>query len=292
MEMKRSTLFSAILLILFISGCAQNKKDFVVTISTPYGEMVAVLYDETPKHKANFIELARKNFYDSLIFHRVMQSFMIQGGDPNSKNASPQQPLGDGGPGYEIDAEFNPKYFHKRGALSAARRGPGNSEKKSSGSQFYVVQGKKMTDVELTQLEQNIQYQRKNQNLGIVLDMPECANVRQQVIDMQRANNTEWLRSFFENADTLIQEHIPDYREFSFSDAQRKAYTEIGGAPHLDGDYTVFGEVIKGLDVIDKIAEQPIDPRYRPKEDIRMKVSVVELSRKKIEKLYGYQYPD
>jgi peptidyl-prolyl cis-trans isomerase B (cyclophilin B) len=88
--------------------------------------------------------------------------------------------------------------------LSAARRGPGNSEKKSSGSQFYVVQGKKMTDVELTQLEQNIQYQRKNQNLGIVLDMPECANVRQQVIDMQRANNTEWLRSFFENADTLI----------------------------------------------------------------------------------------
>jgi peptidyl-prolyl cis-trans isomerase B (cyclophilin B) len=254
--------------------------------------MVALLHDETPKHKANFIELARKGYYDSLLFHRVMQTFMIQGGDPNSKNAPAGQPLGNGGPGYEVDAEFNPKYFHKKGSLSAARRGPGNPEKKSNGSQFYIVQGNQMTGEELTQLEQNIRYQRKNQNLGIVLSKPECSDVRQQVVDMQRANNVDWLQSFFESCDTLIQKHIPEYKVFSFTEAQRKEYSEVGGAPHLDGDYTVFGQVIKGLDVIDKIAEQPVDPGNRPLEDIRMKVSVVELSKNKIEKLYNYKYPE
>ena len=291
--MKRLTLFSLTLLVLFFSGCAQNKKDFVVTISTPYGEMVALLYDETPKHKANFIELAKKNYFDSLLFHRVIESFMIQGGDPNSKNAEPGQPLGNGGPGYEVDAEINSKYFHKKGALSAARRpDSGNPEKKSSGSQFYVVQGKTMSAEEIAQMEQGVRYQRKNQNLGTVLRLPECADIREQVIDQQKANNVEWLQSFFENCDTLIQKHIPDYRDFAFSDEQRKAYEEVGGAPHLDAEYTVFGQVIKGLDIIDKIAEQPVGAGDRPQDDIRMKITVEEMSRKKIEKQYGYTYPD
>ena len=132
-----------------MSSCAQDS-DYVVTIKTKHGDMVAVLYDETPKHKENFIKLAKEHFFDSTLFHRVIEGFMIQGGDPESKTAVPGQPLGRGGPGYTVDAEFNPKFFHERGALSAARLGDQqNPTKASSGSQFYVVQGTVMTEAEL-----------------------------------------------------------------------------------------------------------------------------------------------
>src|SRR6478609_10855012 len=129
--------------LVFLTGCAQSKKDYVVTIKTKYGDMVVILYDETPKHKANFIKLAKEHYFDSLLFHRVISGFMIQGGDPNSKKAKPGQGLGNGGPGYLIDAEFSTKLFHKKGALAAARTD--NPEKASSGSQFYIVQGKVLT---------------------------------------------------------------------------------------------------------------------------------------------------
>src|SRR5688572_24001206 len=134
---------------LFMSSCAQNN-DYVVTIKTKHGDMVAILYDETPKHKENFVKLAKEHFFDSTLFHRVIEGFMIQGGDPESKNAQPGQPLGRGGPGYTIDAEIIPKYFHEKGALSAARLGDQqNPTKASSGSQFYIVQGTKMSEDEL-----------------------------------------------------------------------------------------------------------------------------------------------
>src|SRR6187551_1164052 len=136
--------------LVFLTGCAQSKKDYVVTIKTKYGDMFAILYDETPKHKENFIKLAKEHYFDSLLFHRVIQGFMIQGGDPDSKKAQPGQRLGSGGPGYTVDAEFNPKFFHERGALSAARLGDQqNPTKASSGSQFYIVQGTVMTEAEL-----------------------------------------------------------------------------------------------------------------------------------------------
>src|SRR6187401_2527174 len=114
-------LFSLLFLLILVSSCGQDKNDYVVTIKTKYGDMVAILYDETPKHKENFIKLAKEHYFDSLLFHRVIQGFMIQGGDPDSKKAQPGQRLGSGGPGYTVDAEINPKYFHEKGALSAAR---------------------------------------------------------------------------------------------------------------------------------------------------------------------------
>src|SRR5689334_14672690 len=143
--MKQIVLFILVSSALFQS-CAQKgskgPKDYVVTIHTEYGDMAAILYDETPKHKANFLKLAQEGYFNDQLFHRVIQGFMIQGGDPNSKGAAAGVPLGSGGPGYEIDAEFNPKFYHKKGALSAARTGDQiNPMKKSSGSQFYIVQG-------------------------------------------------------------------------------------------------------------------------------------------------------
>lgn len=287
-------LASILLSTFFITGCAQKKgNDFVVTIKTSYGDMVAILYDETPKHKENFIKLTKEKFYDSLLFHRVMQEFMIQGGDPNSKKAQPDQQLGNGGPGYTIDAEFLPKYFHERGALSAARLpDQANPTKASSGSQYYVVQGKKFSDEELTQLEQSMQYAKKNQYLREVLSLPECADIRQLVMDKQREGDGAWLSSFFEKSDTLIQRMKKEYTPVSFSPEVRERYKEVGGAPHLDGDYTVFGKIIQGLDVVDKIAAVQTSAGNRPVEDIRMFVTVEEMSKNKIEKTYGYKYPE
>jgi peptidyl-prolyl cis-trans isomerase B (cyclophilin B) len=283
-----------IIFFFFLTSCAQKKDhDYVITIKTDFGTMVALLYDETPKHKANFVKLTKEKFYDSLLFHRVIQEFMIQGGDPNSKNAKPGQSLGNGGPGYTVDAEFNPNFFHEKGAFSAARLGDqANPAKASSGSQFYIVQGKKYTEEELTQLEQNIQYGRKNQYLRDVLALSEYADVKQKVMDKQREGNSLWLQSFFEQADTLIQEVRKDYKPFSFSAEQKTRYMEVGGAPHLDGEYTVFGKVIQGLDVIDKIAAVQKSAGDRPTEDVRMFISVEDMSRKKIEKTYGYSYPE
>lgn len=140
--MKRLLTFAGCMSLLLLSECTGNKNDTVITIKTSQGDMVAILYDETPKHKENFIKLAKEGFYNDLLFHRVMQGFMIQGGDPDSRNAAPGQPLGMGSPGYTIEAEFNPKYFHDKGTLSAARLpDQQNPAKASSGSQFYIVQG-------------------------------------------------------------------------------------------------------------------------------------------------------
>ncbi len=278
----------------FLTSCAQKKNhDYVITIKTDFGTMVAILYDETPKHKANFVKLTKEKYYDSLLFHRVIQEFMIQGGDPNSKNAKSGQSLGNGGPGYTVDAEFNPKFFHEKGAFSAARLGDqANPAKASSGSQFYIVQGKKYTEEELTQLEQNIQYGRKNQYLRDVLGLPECADIRETVMEKQREGNSLWLQSFFEQSDTLIQQFKKEYKPFSFTAEQKARYMEVGGAPHLDGDYTVFGKVIQGLDVIDKIAAVQKGAGDRPTEDVRMFITVEEMPRNKIEKTYGYTFAE
>jgi peptidyl-prolyl cis-trans isomerase B (cyclophilin B) len=287
------SILSVLFITFFITGCAQNsKKEQVVTIKTKFGDMVAILYDETPKHKENFLKLAKSKFYDSLLFHRVIQEFMIQTGDPDSKKAAAGQPLGRGGPGYTVDAEFNPKFFHEKGALSAARLADGmNPTKASSGSQFYIVQGKKISEEELTQLELNIRNTRKGTLLREIIMMPKYSSLMATITEKQQAQDGQWLNSFFEKSDTLIQKEKPGYTSFAFSSQQRETYSKIGGAPFLDGDYTVFGKVIKGFEVIDKIAEQK-GPADRPTEDIRMFVTVEEMSRKKIEKEYGYIFPD
>ena len=189
-----------------------------VLISTSYGDIKIRLYNETPLHKANFIKLAKEGFFDSTLFHRVIPSFMIQGGDPNSKTAKAGEPLGMGSNGYRIPAEFNPALIHKRGTLAAAR--DGNPEKASSGCQFYITQGKKFTDEELTQIAQS--------------------------------------------------------RGITWTSEQKTLYKEVGGAPFLDMIYTVFGEVVSGIEVVDKIAAESRDERDRPFKDVKMSVKVVE----------------
>jgi len=288
--MKRSITTLFVLTLLFTS-CAKDKTDFIVTIKTPYGDMVAILYDETPKHKENFIKLAKEHYFDSLMFHRVMQGFMIQGGDPDSRNAQPGQPLGRGGPGHTVDAEFIPSLFHKKGALSAARQPDQvNPAKASSGSQFYIVQGTVIPQEEID----NLRYDQMQLMTGLrkMLEDPANKPLQDTLTQLYYSGNIQaYQKALFACAPQVekttglkVIKDIPEERI--------KAYTTVGGAPHLDDQYTVFGQIIKGLDVIDKIAAVQRDQADRPVEDVRMVVTVEEMSRKKITKEYGYQYPD
>jgi peptidyl-prolyl cis-trans isomerase B (cyclophilin B) len=288
------SLLSTLLLCILLTACAQNKKgEQVVTIKTSFGDMVAILYDETPRHKENMIKLINQKFYDSLLFHRAMPEFMIQGGDPDSKKAPAGQQLGNGGPGYTIDAEFNPKLFHERGALSAARvPDVANPTKASSGSQFYIVTGKKYTLEELDQDAENIRNAKKSQLLRECIMMPKYQSVLAEIQKRQQAQDGAWMNSFFEKSDTLIVKEKPDYKPFAFTPEQKTLYTTVGGTPFLDGDYTVFGKVIKGIEVADKITAVAKDRVNRPTEDIRMVVTVKQMSRKQIEKEYGYVFPE
>lgn len=273
-----------------MTSCAQ-KNDYVVTIKTKYGDMTAILYDETPKHKENFIKLTKDHYFDSLLFHRVIEGFMIQGGDPDSRQAQPGQRLGSGGPGYTVDAEFNPKFFHEKGALSAARMGDQvNPTKASSGSQFYVVQGTVVTQENLDALKidqakfgQAFQQWMMNAANKPKIDTLNAIYMKGDMAGYQRA--------VFTHAGEIEQQTGIKVTK-DISPEMIKAYTTVGGAPHLDGGYTVFGKVIKGLEVIDTIAAKPRDQADRPLEDIRMTVTVEEMSRKKITKEFGYVYPD
>ena len=269
------------------NGQKPSKKDFVITIKTNYGEMVVILSDETPKHKANFIKLAKEHYFDSLLFHRVISGFMIQGGDPNSKKAKPGEALGNGGPGYLIDGEFSPKLFHKKGALAAARTN--NPEKASSGSQFYIIQGKVLTGSAAEELK--IDQPKLRQALQQFLAKPERASLRDSLSKLYSTTTREAFNKKVFSLVPQIEKETGTKLTKDVSPEMIKAYTTIGGTPHLDGDYTVFGEIIKGLDVLDKIADVKKDGADRPLEDVRMFVSVEELSKKKITKLYGYQYP-
>lgn len=269
-----------------MSSCAQ-KKDYVVTIQTEYGDMVAILFDETPKHKENFIKLAKEGFYDSLMFHRVMQSFMIQGGDPNSKKAMPDQPLGTGGPGYQIDAEFNPKFFHKKGALAAARTP--NPAKASSGSQFYIVQGTVIPQEGIDELK--IDQAKLNQCMQQFMQQPENQPVIDSMRNVYYSGDMVAYKNLLVSLAPTMEAATGIKVTKEVSQDMIDAYTSVGGAPHLDGEYTVYGQVIKGIEVIDKIASQPTGASNRPIQDIRMKVRVDEMSRKKITKEYGYEYP-
>ncbi len=232
----KKNLFIISLLLITSAAFAQkkSKKDYLITLKTTYGTMHMVLFDDTPLHKANFIKLVEKKFFDSLLFHRVIEGFMIQGGDPESKKAKPGDRLGGGGSEMtRIPYEFRSKHVHKKGALAAAR--DNNPEKKSSACQFYIVQGKKLSDEELT--------------------------------------------------------IVASRNKMDYTNDQRADYIGIGGTPRLDNSYTVFGEVIDNLEVIDTIAKQPRDEADRPLKDVKMAMKVKKMKKKKITKLYGYKYP-
>lgn len=268
-------------------GCAQNK-DYVVTIQTKFGNIVALLYDETPEHKKNFIKLAESHFFDSLIFHRVIEDFMIQGGDPDSKGAPRGAKLGNGGPGYTVPAEINPAFIHERGVLSAARlSNEVNPEKASSGSQFYIVQGRVFTKDELTTDEKML-----NQGLQQILIKPENQTLFDTLSRLYQMGDMEAYQKKVISLKPRIAAETGLQLDKPIDPRRLEVYTTVGGAPHLDGEYTVFGKVIQGLEIVDWIAEQPADDNNRPLDDIHMKVTVEQMSKKKIEKLYGYRYPE
>jgi cyclophilin family peptidyl-prolyl cis-trans isomerase len=227
---------SILLLLAFLIACSSTRNSATlptgqagskipgarVKLTTDSGVIVLRLYNQTPLHRDNFLKLVKQHYFDSLLFHRVIKNFMIQGGDPDSKNAKPGILLGNGGPSYTIPAEFDTSLFHKKGVLAAAREGDNvNPKKASSGSQFYIVQGKKFTDAGLDSVET---FRLKGRKLPI---------------------------------------------------AHREVYKTIGGAPHLDMNYSVFGEVESGLEVVDKIAGAARDSNNRPLNDIRMKMRII-----------------
>lgn len=240
-----------------------------VKIETTLGDIIVRLYDETPLHRDNFLKLAKEGYYDGTIFHRVIANFMIQGGDPDSRNPKPNASYGTGGPDYTIEAEIKPELFHKRGALAAARQGDQvNPERRSSGSQFYIVWGDTYKDGQLSQLSKQMKMMAQ-QN---AFDKLAREN-RAKIMDMRRNRDQAGLLALQELLSNQAVEMTKG--QGGLSEAQKTAYSTIGGTPHLDGQYTVFGEVIEGLDIVEKIQSVKTRPGDRPVEDIKMKMTVL-----------------
>ena len=237
-----------------------------VKITTTLGDIVVRLYDETPLHRDNFIKLASSNYYDEVLMHRVIKNFMIQGGDPDSKGASASAHLGTGGPDYTIPAEFNTALIHKKGALAAARQSDQvNPEKRSSGSQFYIVTGEVYSAGKLTQMEK----QMEQQQLQGIFDELLIAN-RSKILDMRRNRDNAGLMALQEDLQKQTMAKAKELGAPKYTPEQREIYTTIGGTPFLDRNYTVFGEVIEGLDVVDIIQNVKTQPGDRPCEDVKI----------------------
>ena len=252
-------------------GQKENKdmnEETKLKIETTAGDIIVKLYNETPKHRENFIKLARNGTYEGTLFHRVIKDFMIQAGDPDSKDAPKGKMLGAGDVGYTIPAEFvYPKYFHKRGALSAARQGDQvNPEKASSGCQFYIVTGKVYGDSTLLDMEAQMNNMRFNNAFNAL-----AAKHAKEIYKMRRNNDQEGLMNLQDSLIAQVEKQMAGQPEFRFTLEQVKAYTTVGGTPHLDGEYTVFGEVVEGMDVVDKIQQVKTDRNDRPEEDVKIK---------------------
>lgn len=243
-----------------------------VRIKTSEGDILVRLYDETPIHRDNFIKLAKQGYYDGTLFHRVIKDFMIQGGDPDSRNAPAGKMLGSGGPDYTLPAEFvYPQLFHKRGALSAARLGDEvNPAKESSGSQFYIVWGKTFKPAELKQLERQMAMQQEQDVFNAL-----AKQHHDEIMDLRRNRDRAGLQAMQEQ---LLKEaeDICKANPAGFTEEQAQAYTTVGGTPHLDGQYTVFGEVTDGLDVVEKIQGVKTLRGDRPCHDVQVIAMTVE----------------
>lgn len=279
--MKKTTILFTLILCC-ITACTGNQKKnnnmandnaTLVKIETTMGDITVKLYDETPKHKENFIKLVKEGVYDSTLFHRVIKNFMIQAGDPTSKTASATDTLGSGDVGYTIPAEFNPKFFHKRGVLAAARQGDDvNPNKESSGCQFYIVTGRKFSEAQII----NMENQMNEARLDTVFQALARKHMK-EIYKMRKANDMEGLMELQDSLENQARKEVAKEPALKFTPEQIKAYTTVGGAPHLDGSYTVFGEVVDGMNVVAEIETAKTNRQDRPTQDIRiLKATVVE----------------
>jgi cyclophilin family peptidyl-prolyl cis-trans isomerase len=257
MKLKKLAFLTTILVVTSVSALA--KKEPIVVMKTSEGTIKLKLYNDTPIHRDNFIKLSKSKFFEGIIFHRVIKNFMIQSGDPDSRNPKPDSTYGEGGPGYDLPAEIVNTHFHKKGVLAAAREGDKtNPERKSSGSQFYIVQGKKFTDAELDAVEKKV-----NDRLRL--------NTIEKIFESEKAkpeNNALSAEEFKNLVNLKVEAAVNSTPPFKISEERREVYKKIGGSPHLDSSYTIFGEVIEGMDVVDKIAATPTNPKDRPLKDI------------------------
>ena len=278
--MKTNNLLILAALIMVFTACGAGSKKSTdmekrtqVKIETTMGEIVVELYNETPKHRDNFIKLAKEGVYDSTLFHRVIRQFMIQAGDPESKNAADTAQLGSGDVGYTIPAEFVPKFYHKKGALAAARMGDDvNPERASSGCQFYIVTGRKFRESQLLDMAG----QKNNARMDTLFNQLARKHMK-EIYKLRKANDQDGL---LELQDSLEAQAYALYKEeepFMFTPEQVTSYTTIGGAPHLDGSYTVFGKVVSGMETVEKIEGAKTGKADRPVENVRiLKATVLE----------------
>ena len=280
--MKRNLIVLLTILACTLAGCKPGQKkdgnnmenETKLKIETSAGDIVVELYNETPRHRDNFIKLAQDGTYEGTLFHRVIKDFMIQAGDPESKNAPKGKMLGAGDMGYTIPAEFvYPKYFHKKGALSAARQSDNvNPEKASSGCQFYIVTGKVYSDSTLLDMERQMNQLRLNNAFQTLVQK----NMK-TIYKLRREGNQDGLLDLQDTLIAQAEAQVEKEEPFRFTPEQVQAYTTVGGTPHLDGEYTVFGEVLEGMDVVDKIQRVKTDRNDRPEEDVVIeKVTVLD----------------
>jgi cyclophilin family peptidyl-prolyl cis-trans isomerase len=261
----------------FTSYRAQTLSKETFVLETSFGAMKLKLYEETPLHKANFIKLVKEHYFDSLLFHRVIANFMIQGGDPLSKRAKDSDTLGHGEIGYTIPAEINPNLIHKKGTLCAARESDDiNPKFESSPCQFYIVQGKVRSLEDLKKAEDRINKARFNNSARAVMRSAEGKILKVSYDRLKLENKVDSAELINKTIEALIKTEMEKTKEYAFSEYQKKMYNSVGGTPHLDGTYTVFGEVIEGMEVIDKIAAVKTDKRDRPQKDVRMKMRLID----------------
>ena len=279
-EMKTNKLLIIAVFAAMLAACGAGSKKSTdmekrtqVKIETTLGDIVVELYNETPKHRDNFIKLAKEGVYDSTLFHRVIKAFMIQAGDPESKNAADTAQLGSGDVGYTIPAEFVPQFFHKKGALAAARMGDDvNPERASSGCQFYIVTGRKFSESQLL----NMEGQKNNNRIEEIFNELARKHMK-EIFKMRKANDEAGLMALQDSLEARATAQYKKEEKFKFTPEQIAAYTTVGGAPHLDGAYTVFGQVLEGMETVEKIEGTKTGRADRPVENVRiLKATVIE----------------
>ena len=279
-------LFSCLMIIQSCNG----KKDSLVTLKTTFGDIKLVLFDQTPKHKENFLKLVDTGFYDSLLFHRVIDDFMIQTGDPNSRPPVDRKNFGKGGPGYTIPPEFHSNLIHEKGMIGAARADDRiNPQKESNGSQFYIVEG--MVYTEKVLIDSRVNFNELYKYFGNLIQRSGYQDLNEQSMQLQTENKLDELRTLIISYKDVIENDYDVELDQPLSQKQIDAYTTVGGVPHLDGAYTVFGKVVQGIDVVEKIAAVKTDASDKPLEDVIITVEVEKMNRSKIEKEFNFKYP-